>query len=208
MSTPFGPSDSSLDGAAEGFAEQGVTEFLLTVDDLETMLRAGIFDRDDATRVELEDGRLVRMPSESLPHARTAARLNKALDRAIERLGLEARYEMLNGGTVRVSNISAFDPDGAVIARDCEGFFLRPDQVFLVIEASFSTLKRDLGSKSRAYAAAGIAEYWVIDVKQAKLHVFRRPFEGDWTERLLLTADDSVSPLFAPDADIALKSVF
>lgn len=208
MSTPFSPPDSSFDDAAEGFAEQGVTEFLLTVDDLETMLRAGIFDRDDATRVELEDGRLVRMSPESMPHARSSARLNKALDRAIERLDLEARYEVLNGGTVRVSNLSAFDPDGAVVARDCEGFFLRPDQVFLVIEASFSTLKRDLGSKSRAYAAAGIAEYWVIDVKHAKLHVFRRPFEGEWTERQILKPDDSVSPLFAPDADIALKSVF
>lgn len=208
MSTPFGPSDSAFDYSGEGFAEQGVTEFLLTVDDLETMLRAGIFDRDDATRVELEDGRLVRMSPESMPHARASARLNKALDRAIERLGLEKRHEVLNGGTVRVSNLSAFDPDGAVVARDCEGFFLRADQVFLIIEASFSTLKRDLGSKSRAYAAAGIAEYWVIDVKHAQLHVFRRPFEGEWTERQLLTADDSVSPLFAPDADISLKSVF
>jgi len=208
MSTPFGPSDSPFDRPADGLAEHGVTEFLLTVDDLETMVRAGVFDRDDATRVELEDGRLVRMSAESMPHARASARMNKALDRAIERLGLEERYEVLNGGTVRVSKASAFDPDGAVIARDAEAFFLRPDQVFLVIESSLATLKRDLGSKSRAYAAAGISEYWVIDVKHAKLHVFRRPFEGDWTERLILNPDDSVSPLFAPDADIALKSVF
>jgi hypothetical protein len=208
MSTPFGPSDSSLEGAAEGFAEQGVTEFLLTVDDLETMVRAGVFDRDDATRVELEDGRLVRMSSESLHHARAAARLSLELNLALKQLGLTERFEMLNGGTVRISDISAFDPDGAVIARDAEAFFLRPDQVFLVIESSLATLKRDLGSKSRAYAAAGIAEYWVIDVKHAQLHVFRRPFEGEWTERQILKPDDSVSPLFAPDADIALKSVF
>lgn len=208
MSTPFGPSDSAFDYSAEGLAEQGVTEFLLTVDDLETMVRAGVFDRDDATRVELEDGRLVRMSPESMPRARTAARLSLALNMALARLGLTDRYEVLNGGTVRVSNLSAFTPDGAVIARDAEGFFMRSDQAFLVIEASFSTLKRDLGLKSRAYAAAGIAEYWVIDVKHAKLHVFRRPFDGDWTERQILTADDSVSPLFAPDADIALKSVF
>ncbi|MFT4253175.1 MAG: Uma2 family endonuclease [Caulobacter sp.] len=208
MSTPFGPSDSAFDYSGEGFAEQGVTEFLLTVDDLETMVRAGVFDRDDATRVELEDGRLVRMSPESMPHARTAARLSLALNMALARLDLTDRYEVLNGGTVRVSNLSAFTPDGAVIARDAEGFFMRADQACLVIETSFSSLKRDLGSKSRAYAAAGTAEYWVIDVKHAQLHVFRRPFEGDWTERLLLTADDSVSPLFAPDADIALKSVF
>ncbi|MBI1683895.1 Uma2 family endonuclease [Caulobacter hibisci] len=208
MSTPFGPSDSPFDGSPEGFAEQGVTEFLLTVDDLETMLRAGVFDRDDATRVELEDGRLVRMSSESLHHARAAARLSLALNLALTRLDMADRFEVLNGGTVRVSDFSAFDPDGAVIARDAEAFFLRPDQVLLVIESSLATLKRDLGSKSHAYAAAGIAEYWVIDIKHTQLHVFRRPVAGDWTERLILTAADSVSPLFATDADIALTSVF
>lgn len=192
----------------DGFAEQGLTEFLLTVDDLEVMVEAGVFARDGAKRVELVDGKLIRMASESMPHARAAARLNKAVDQAIERLGLDQRFEVLNGGTVRVSQNSAFDPDGAVIARDAEGVFMRADQVFLIIESSLSTLRRDLGSKSRAYAAAGIAEYWVIDLENAKLHVFRTPVDGAWSESLVLTADDRVSPLFAPGADIPLTSVF
>lgn len=192
----------------DGFAEQGLTEFLLTVDDLEAMVEAGVFERDGAKRVELVEGRLVRMASESMPHARAAARLNKAIDRAIEQLGLEQRFEVLNGGTVRVSENSAFDPDGAVIARDAQGVFMRADQVFLIIESSLSTLRRDLGSKSRAYAAAGIVEYWVIDIQNARLHVFRTPVGGVWSESLAFNAGDLVSPLFAPGANIPLTSVF
>ncbi|MGR4864848.1 Uma2 family endonuclease [Caulobacter sp. LARHSG274] len=192
----------------DGFSEQPISDFRLTVDDLETMVRAGVFDRVDSGKVELVEGRLVHMASESLLHARAAGRLSLALNLAITRLSLEQRFEVLNGGTVRISDISAFDPDGAVIARGVEGFFMRPDQVFLVIESSLSTLSRDLGSKSRAYAVAGIAEYWVIDVKNAKLHVFRRPVGGAWTESLTLGASDKVSPLFAPGADISLASVF
>lgn len=192
----------------DGFAEQGLTEFLLTVDDLEVMVEAGVFARDDAKRVELVEGRLVRMSPESLPHSRAAARLNKAVDRAIDSLGLGQTYEVLNGGTVRISDTSAFDPDGAVIARDAEGVFMRPDQVFLIIESSLTTLRRDLGSKARAYAAAGIVEYWVIDIKGAKLHVFRNPLNGVWSESLIVDADARVSPLFAPGADIPLTSVF
>jgi len=192
----------------DGFAEQGLTEFLFTVDDLEAMVEAGVFARDDAKRVELVDGRLVRMAPESMPHILAATRLNKAVDRAIERLGREDRFEVLNGGTVRISDKSAFDPDGAVIGRDATGFFMRADQVFLIIEASLSTLRRDLGSKSRAYAAAGIPEYWVIDIKDARLRVFRTPVDGAWTESLTLGPDDHISPLFAPGADIPLKSVF
>ena len=194
--------------SSEGFAELGLSEFLLTVDDLEAMVRAGVFDREDAKRVELVEGRLVRMAPESLPHSRFSARLNKAIDRAIDRLGLSERYEVLNGGTVRISDTSAFDPDGAVISREADGFFMRSDQVFLIIESSLSTLKRDLGSKSRAYAAAGVPEYWVIDVKNTKLHVFRTPVDDAWTQTQTLSATDLVSPLFAPDADIALTSVF
>ena len=192
----------------DGFAEQGLTDFLLTVDDLEVMVEAGVFARDDAKRVELVEGKLVRMSPESMPHSRAAARLNKAIDRAIERLGLDQTFEVLNGGTVRITDTSAFDPDGAVIARDAEGFFMRADQVFLIIESSLATLRRDLGSKSRAYAAAGIAEYWVIDIKNARLHVFRTPVDGAWSESSTFGVGDLVSPLFAPGADIPLTSVF
>jgi Uma2 family endonuclease len=192
----------------EGFSDQGLSDFLLTVDDLETMVRAGVFARDGDRRVELVEGKLVRMSPESLPHSRYSARLNKAIDRAIDELGLSERFEVLGGATVRISEISAFDPDGAVITRDADGFFLRSDQVFLIIESSLSTLKRDLDAKSRAYAAAGVAEYWVIDVKNTRLHVFRTPVDGVWTESLILGAGDKVSPLFAPGADIALTSVF
>ena len=192
----------------DGFAEQGLTDFLLTVDDLEVMVEAGVFARGDAKRVELVEGKLVRMSPESMPHSRAAARLNKAIDRAIERLGLDQTFEVLNGGTVRITDTSAFDPDGAVIARDAEGFFMRADQVFLIIESSLATLRRDLGSKSRAYAAAGIAEYWVIDIKNARLHVFRTPVDGAWSESSTFGVGDLVSPLFAPGADIPLTSVF
>jgi len=190
----------------EGFADQGLSDFLLTVDDLETMVGAGVFDREDGKRVELVDGRLVRTPSESMLYARAAGRLSTELTQSLMRLALDQRYEVLNGGTVRISDTSAFDPDGAVIARDAQGFFMRSDQVFLIIESSLVTLKRDLGAKSRAYAAAGVPG--VIDVKNAKLHVFRAPVDGAWTQTLTLGPEDLVSPLFAPGADIPLKSVF
>lgn len=192
----------------EAFAEQGLSDFVLTVDDLETMVRAGVFARDGDGRVELVEGKLVRMSPESLPHARYSARLSLALNEALKRLALDERFEVLNSTTVRISETSAFESDGAVIARDADGFFARAEQVLLIIETSVSSLKRDLGAKSRAYAAAGVPEYWVIDVKNAKLHVFRSPVDGAWTQTQTLGSADLVSPLFAPGADIALTSVF
>ena len=192
----------------EGFAEQGLSDFLLTVDDLETMVRAGVFARDGDRRVELVEGKLVRMSPESLPHARYSARLSLALNEALKRLALDQRFEVLSNTTLRVSENTAFEPDGAVIARDADGFFASAEQVALIIETSVSSLKRDLGPKSRAYAAAGVPEYWVIDVKNTKLHIFRMPVDGAWSQTRTLGVADLVSPLFAPRADIALTSVF
>jgi len=192
----------------EGFAEQGLSDFLLTVDDLETMVRAGVFARDGDRRVELVEGKLVRMSPESLPHARYSARLSLALNEALKRLALDQRFEVLSNTTLRVSENTAFEPDGAVIARDADGFFASAEQVALIIETSVSSLKRDLGPKSRAYAAAGVPEYWVIDVKNTKLHIFRMPVDGAWSQTQTLGVADLVSSLFAPRADIALTSVF
>ena len=192
----------------EGFAEQGLSDFLLTVDDLETMVRAGVFARDGDRRVELVEGKLVRMSPESLPHARYSARLSLALNEALKRLALDQRFEVLSNTTLRVSENTAFEPDGAVIARDADGFFASAEQVALIIETSVSSLKRDLGPKSRAYAAAGVPEYWVIDVKNTKLHIFRMPVDGAWSQTRTLGVADLVSSLFAPRADIALTSVF
>lgn len=36
----------------------------------------------------------------------------------------------------------------------------------------------DLSEKEETYAKAGITEYWVIDLKQQQVYVFRNPTEN------------------------------
>lgn len=188
---------------APGFAEDGLTEFALTVDDLAAMMDAGVFDREGSERVELVDGRLVQMAPESMPHIRTIQRLNLRLVTLVAEAGLP--LEVLPGGTLRVSDRTALDPDLLVVAEGLSTTFASVEATRLVVEVSLSTLRRDLGAKSRAYAAAGVQEYWVVDLRNATLHVHRdAESDGRWrnVEKVSVGA---VEPLFAPGArlDIA-----
>ena len=58
----------------------------------------------------------------------------------------------------------------------------------LVGEVSDTTLASDLDQKKRLYAALGIAEYWVIDVRGSQVFFFCLNDEGQYQETQLSTA--------------------
>ncbi len=71
------------------------------------------------------------------------------------------------------SRISRPEPDLAiapVTPRD-----RHPSGALLVVEISVSSRRIDLGLKATIYAAAGVPEYWVLDVDARTLFVHREP---------------------------------
>jgi Uma2 family endonuclease len=77
-----------------------------------------------------------------------------------------------------------------------------PADIFLVIEISDTSLDVDLGQKLDLYKAAGISEYWVIDLQGKLVHRFRAP--GYEHQKL----QNSISPLLWPDIKIDLGELF
>lgn len=78
------------------------------------------------------------------------------------------------------------EPDIAVVRPPRDNYRNRhpdPEDIFLVIEVSHSTLVKDLEIKRKAYAQAGILEYWIIDVKNRQLIVFRSPNKDDYSSK-------------------------
>jgi Uma2 family endonuclease len=79
----------------------------------------------------------------------------------------------------------------------------------LVVEVSDTTLAYDRNYKSGLYAAGGIADYWLVNLVQRQLEVYRdpvadskQPFGFRYNSRTLLDPADKVSPLAAPHASI------
>ena len=105
-------------------------------------------------------------------------------------------------------------PDLAVVPGHVRDYPDHPTTAALVIEVSDSTLNADLTEKAEAYATAGIADYWVLDVVGRELHVFRDPVPlpaglGATAYRRHTThaPTDAVSPLAAPTAAVRVADM-
>jgi Uma2 family endonuclease len=77
----------------------------------------------------------------------------------------------------------------------------------LVVEVSYSTLDYDRGKKANRYALSGVADYWVVDVENRKLFVFRSPTDGFYPAPQELEETQDVTPLAAPNAVIPVKEL-
>lgn len=61
-----------------------------------------------------------------------------------------------------------------------------PEDIYWLVEVSDATLTYDVETKSQIYAAAGIREYWVIDIPSQNLIVFKDLQAGNfWTQMTL-----------------------
>ncbi len=99
------------------------------------------------------------------------------------------------------------EPDIAIV-RSSDDLYLThhpyPEDIYWLIEISDTTLAKDLGIKKKAYAQAGIGEYWVIDLSSETLKVFLNPIEEDYQTEYEYQ-DGIVSPQAFPKIEIMVK---
>lgn len=77
----------------------------------------------------------------------------------------------------------------------------------LVVEVAVSTLDYDTNDKSTKYGQSGIQDYWVVDVENRQLFVYRQPSLSGYESTTVLTDTDTVSPLANPNAVIPVKEL-
>ena len=75
----------------------------------------------------------------------------------------------------------------------------RPADLFLVIEVSDSTVAYDREDKGPTYARNGVTEFWLLNLDEGLLEVFREPSAEGYRETRVLRADDTIAPLAFPD---------
>lgn len=100
-------------------------------------------------------------------------------------------------------------PDVAVVVgrpRDYQG---QATTAELLVEVSDSSLAYDTGDKASLYAAAGTRDYWVVDVENRRVIVFRNPqpdaaqkYGHGYSSEASYTSTVSFSPLAAPSASV------
>jgi Uma2 family endonuclease len=170
----------------------------LTFDEVLRMSEAGIIGPEE--RLELDDGVLVEMSPESVPHADVVAELTALLCDAYPR----TRFDVRIGTTQPLSDISYRLPDASVLRR-VRGRWPTHDDVLLVVEVSQTSVRRDLGSKARDYAVWGVPEYWVVDLTRGQVVVHRGPQnDGSWTSIQAVRPGERLAlPGIEADLDVA-----
>ena len=164
----------------------------LTADDFDRMCSAGILTADD--RVELIDGELIEMPPMGPAHTGIVNRLAEILHL---RLGDAAKLRVQS--SLRLSNHTQPEPDLAVVKPDPRHYLLRhprPPDILLAIEVADSSLDYDRKQKVPRYAAAGVAEVWLVDVGKKQITIYREPSASGygqsrtaaWAEEIVATS--------------------
>ena len=156
-------------------------------------------------RVMLIDGEVLAMSPVNEPHARGIVFAVEAMQKAFGS-GVTIRSQL----PMDLGRTTDPEPDIAVIEGPSRSQpSTPPSAVLLIIEVSDTSLSYDMGDKANLYAAAGIADYWVLDVVHGRLHIFRDPrpdptqrFGHRYFQQRGLWPSDRVSPLAAPGHSI------
>lgn len=176
-----------------------VTTYKWTIERYHRAIEAGIFDDQP---IELLHGDLIVMPPKREPHAYYNT---EAADYLCTLLGERAKIR--DAKPITLPNDSEPVPDVTIVKPLREVYLEHhpyPEDIFWIIEFSQSTLSKDLGGKKDIYAEAGIAEYWVVNLKNSQLQVFRDLKNGQYTTELTLTTGIIV-PLAFGDVSIQVN---
>lgn len=179
-----------------------VSTYKWTIDRYHQAVEAGVFDDQP---VELLDGEIVLMSPEGVPHAGLSS---YAADYLRELLGRRAKVR--DAKPVTLPNHSEPEPDIAIV-EPLDDVYINEhhpyvENIFWLVEYSNSSLGTDTETKRKLYAAAGIQEYWVVNLKTIELIVYRDPVAGDYQLIVTLT-QGSIQPLAFVDVAVSVQQL-
>lgn len=175
---------------------------LYTVDEYFALVETGQLAEDD--RVELLEGVIVGKSPQTPRHASVITLVQKVLDAVF------AGDLVFSQRPFIASSRSAPEPDLAVVRGGVRDYMDRhPAEALLVVEVADSSLTQDRLSKSRIYAAAGVPEYWIVNLPDEILEVYRSPDRAArlYGETQVLDRSAAVTPLHAPESQIPVADL-
>lgn len=172
-----------------------------TVDEYHRMIETGILTESD--RVELLDGWILQMSPIGPPHATAVNLVASALQSV-----LPSAWFVRSQSPITLET-SEPEPDIVVVRgriRDYLSHHPHAADVALIVEVADTSLSFDRLQKRQQYAAAGIAQFWIVNLIDRSLEVFRDPTTtGDYQEIDTIDADGSVDLLIGGESIGSLR---
>jgi len=172
------------------------------------LITIGFFLEDEP--IELLGGQLIVSEPKGSPHSTAIALTAEAL-----------RIAFGPGWLVRVQDPVALDdesepePDVVVVPGHPRDYLLEhPVRPAVLVEVAESSLGFDRGHKGSLYARAGLADYWIVNLVDEALEVYRQPardrsaeFGWRYLDVQVLRRGATVTPLARPDVAIAVADL-
>jgi Uma2 family endonuclease len=161
----------------------------LTTDEYDRMLRVGILRSGEP--VELLGGLIRKKMGKTPEHMASKNRTLSALSRL-----LPAGWHAVAEDAVIISGFDEPEPDVTVRRGEAEDYDHRKANaadIALLVEVSASSLDVDRGEKLRAYAAARIPFYWIVNLNTLRVEIYSSPVGGEnphYADRAERTAAD------------------
>ena len=130
--------------------------------------------------------------------------------------GPRARHHVWPGHHIRqqlpitLNDLSEPEPDVLVVPGTPDDYAARhpgPSDARLLVEISDTTLRMDQGRKQRAYARAGIPEYWIVNLSARRLQVYREPTEAGYQSVASYSEGESVAPVAVPHSLVSVAGL-
>ncbi len=154
--------------------------------------------------MELLHGEILEMPPESPIHTQITETTVEYLRSLLKELAY-----VREAHPITLSN-SEPQPDITIAHPPRNNYRQRhpyPEDIFWLIEVANTTLAYDLGEKKQAYAQAEILEYWVVDVENQEIYVFRHP-QADNYESEVIFRQGKINPIAFPDIPVSVSRFF
>lgn len=176
--------------------------YRFTVKEWNRLGEAGFYT--DQGGVELLDGEVISMSPEGNRHSSAVANL---ADFFGERNG--RRYLMRIGSPVEADDLSEPLPDFALLPRSQKNALRHPltRETLLLVEVSDTTLSFDRNRKLRKYANCGVREYWIVNLKQDVIEIYRSPSGEEYLDQTVAKAGDMIAPAAFPDTAVAVSEI-
>jgi Uma2 family endonuclease len=172
----------------------------------ERLIALGVFQPGEP--IELIGGELLLAEPQGARHYTAIAKTARTLEAAFG-AGWHARMQ----APIGLDDDSEPEPDVAIVAGNLDDYDrAHPSRPALTVEVADSSLAMDRQHKGSLYARAGLADYWIVNLVERVLEVYREPVADPtapfgWRYARVEVFDGSmqVSPLAAPGTSVPVS---